>query len=486
MATIKQLKDHDTNENIYPLTHIDAVRDSNNNTVQELLDEKQDELTFDTTPTSDSSNPVTSGGIYNALSTKQNKLTFDQTPTANSDNPVVSKGIKSALDTKVSKVTSTDNAIVRFDGITGNVQNSSAKVEDNGDISVRDVIVHGSYSGNDLRMITSSVPNNIYFRINNKVPFVVTDTEIRSLTTSGIAGTINLGSTEAYWNNVYGKKFIVQGGTSSKFLKGDGSLDSSSYAKNEDYQMPTNSMSGGVAGFGAHSVHQNLINNGLFAADKRYTVTLTGFSDNTKAERLFDGSYESYIQVPSNGTGTILIEHTSELFGSYYCYGNTYMTFYYGRVPESVTMRVYGKASSNASRDWYDISSTKVIDTANNCIVKFTNTSIGSCTKFEFTITAKESSNAWPVQIDQQFNRGTAQMMSAITKYPVPQSLYGDLTAPKFIKRGGTSAQFLKADGSVDSNSYLTASSSTITDILQRLTNIEQRLTTIETTLGIT
>lgn len=30
----------------------------------------------------------------------------------------------------------------------------------------------------------------------------------------------------------------------------------------------------------------------------------------------------------------------------------------------------------------------------------------------------------------------------------------GDLTAPKFIKTGGTSSQFLKADGSVDSNSY--------------------------------
>lgn len=33
-------------------------------------------------------------------------------------------------------------------------------------------------------------------------------------------------------------------------------------------------------------------------------------------------------------------------------------------------------------------------------------------------------------------------------------TLTGDLTAPKFIKTGGTSSQFLKADGSVDSNSY--------------------------------
>ena len=35
-------------------------------------------------------------------------------------------------------------------------------------------------------------------------------------------------------------------------------------------------------------------------------------------------------------------------------------------------------------------------------------------------------------------------------------TLTGDLTAPKFIKTGGTSSQFLKADGSVDSSAYLT------------------------------
>ena len=35
-------------------------------------------------------------------------------------------------------------------------------------------------------------------------------------------------------------------------------------------------------------------------------------------------------------------------------------------------------------------------------------------------------------------------------------ALTGDLTAPKFIKTGGTSSQFLKADGSVDSNTYMT------------------------------
>ena len=37
----------------------------------------------------------------------------------------------------------------------------------------------------------------------------------------------------------------------------------------------------------------------------------------------------------------------------------------------------------------------------------------------------------------------------------------GNVTATSFIKSGGTSAQFLKADGSVDSNTYITASALT-------------------------
>lgn len=58
---------------------------------------KQDTLTFDSTPTSGSYNPVTSGGVANALAAKQDTLTFDQTPTQNSTNPVTSGGVYMAI-----------------------------------------------------------------------------------------------------------------------------------------------------------------------------------------------------------------------------------------------------------------------------------------------------------------------------------------------------------------------------------------------------
>ena len=58
--------------------------------LMQLIGTKQDNLTFDTTPTENSHNPVQSGGIFSALAGKQDKLTFDQQPTQYSTNPVVS------------------------------------------------------------------------------------------------------------------------------------------------------------------------------------------------------------------------------------------------------------------------------------------------------------------------------------------------------------------------------------------------------------
>lgn len=61
----------------------------------------------DTTPTEDSTAPITSGGVFTALGSKQDTLTFDTTPTGSSDNPVTSDGIKTYVDNLLS-----DKAVV--------------------------------------------------------------------------------------------------------------------------------------------------------------------------------------------------------------------------------------------------------------------------------------------------------------------------------------------------------------------------------------
>ena len=88
--------------------------------VYTALAAKQDTLTLDTEPIEDSTNPIESGGVYTALAGKQDNLTFDTAPTANSDNPVKSGGIKTAIDTVNNKLYST---------IAGIAQNNKGSME---------------------------------------------------------------------------------------------------------------------------------------------------------------------------------------------------------------------------------------------------------------------------------------------------------------------------------------------------------------------
>ena len=82
----------------------DADARSRLTTVESALSGKQDTLTFDNSPTENSTNPVKSGGVYTALAGKQDTLTFDNAPTANSNNPVKSGGVYTAVGVWTSAV----------------------------------------------------------------------------------------------------------------------------------------------------------------------------------------------------------------------------------------------------------------------------------------------------------------------------------------------------------------------------------------------
>jgi len=91
--------------------------------VKAALDGKQDTLSWDTTPTSGSSKPVTSGGVKAALDAKQDTLSWDATPTANSTKPVTSGGVKAALDLKLDKADYVD-----FTGASSSDAGAAGKV----------------------------------------------------------------------------------------------------------------------------------------------------------------------------------------------------------------------------------------------------------------------------------------------------------------------------------------------------------------------
>lgn len=93
--------------------------------LQTAVSGKQDTLTFDTTPLSGSNNPVTSGGIYNAL---QNVgVQTDAVPTEGSTKAVQSGGVYSALQGKQDTLNSTSYTLTNASGISGDA-NSKAYV----------------------------------------------------------------------------------------------------------------------------------------------------------------------------------------------------------------------------------------------------------------------------------------------------------------------------------------------------------------------
>lgn len=78
--------------------------------------------------------------------TKSNIVQVEVTPNSNSTGLVTSGGIYTALAHKVDKVQSTDNAVVRFDGASGAVQNSGVTINDSNHLTAAKFITSGGTS----------------------------------------------------------------------------------------------------------------------------------------------------------------------------------------------------------------------------------------------------------------------------------------------------------------------------------------------------
>lgn len=99
-----------------------------------LLAEKQNTLTFDTSPTSGSTNPVTSGGVYTALSAKQSSLSTTQLTACNSGitSSLVSQistnttNISSLSSSKQDKLTAGDNITISNNVISCSISVNTA------------------------------------------------------------------------------------------------------------------------------------------------------------------------------------------------------------------------------------------------------------------------------------------------------------------------------------------------------------------------
>ena len=181
--------------------------------VDTALSNVQGQLTFDNVPTANSDNPVKSSGIKTALDSKQDTLTFDSMPTANSTNPVTSGGVYTALQ-------NVDANIEVDDEITEDSDNpvTSAAIYEalqnftpsgGGDTYNGDVFVSGTY------IDTNNLIQNIYNQESSwdqtagiKVEYTATqDCFVCGYLANGTSNTVNK---ENYGINVYINDVFIQ------------------------------------------------------------------------------------------------------------------------------------------------------------------------------------------------------------------------------------------------------------------------------------
>ena len=112
MATIRYIKDKDEVV-VLPVTHERSVIDSNGVTLETKLRNLQPEITIDQAPTSGSTNPVSSGGVYSALATKYEK------PAGGIPATDLSSSITDLLGNAVSSISTQQDGAVVFTFING-------------------------------------------------------------------------------------------------------------------------------------------------------------------------------------------------------------------------------------------------------------------------------------------------------------------------------------------------------------------------------
>lgn len=213
------------------------------------------------------------------------------------------------------------------------------------------------------------------------------------------------------------------------------------------------------------------IDNAFYAADKRFVVSgelidgdnVTQVSS-AQLATLFNGDYEGHYKLTGGKTLKIHISFENQSDGRFpgYPYGSMYISFYYVYRPASVSARCYCNLSSQGV-GWHSMGVTDLSNGTSNYCYRISNVYY-AISEFEITIvgdTTNSGGYTGITELEMNLDRPAPSRNPFVSKYTA-ETLYYSLTAPSFIKTGGTASQFLKADGSVDSTAYLPLTGGTI------------------------
>jgi hypothetical protein len=387
-----------------------------------------------------------------------------------------------------------DNDVLNITPVTSggySVVNFNSRVNlgsDKGFIVVQDESAFCEGSGNeDLRMSigvfndfrqSSTHSDELWLQGGGRLVYNVGswDSELNT-----IIGTPGVGTTGGYeWRvnnsvvaslnpsgNLTAASIIRSGGTSSQFLKADGSIDSNAYITGNQ----TITLSGDATGSGTTAITVVLANSGVaagtynnsatqvrpFTVDAKGRITSIGtavtitpaFSDVTGKPTTLAGYgiTDAYTQTQVNTllsgylplTGGTL---TGQLIGTNARFVTSTLNSSFPALflNEGTGSGTYGQISAT---DFYHGIILRGIPTNNT----------------DFSVIGGDQMSFYEFGGDFRFykkNGSTLQLQASIIEGA--GNFISSLTATSFIRSGGTSSQFLKADGSVDSTAYGTGS----------------------------
>lgn len=216
----------------------------------------------------------------------------------------------------------------------------------------------------------------------------------------------------------------------------------------------------------------------LWGADQRFNVTWNTYDSETHENlnythtvaNLFNHNFENYYAHPQTGEYDVIRIYPKTEGGTLgwtYGTGWLFIFFYYISYPEvSPIVRIYGGRSGQKS--WTTLPEpTKVTAQVFKYSLSQQDPAL-YLEEIEITITGKTFPNESSAKgcgvsnICYIPNRAPIADSAIVTKYGVTQSFYGNIIAPKFQTRGGTSSQYLRGDGSLTALSTTPTSGSTI------------------------
>ena len=243
-----------------------------------------------------------------------------------------------------------------------------------------------------------------------------------------------------FTSNITANSFIKSGGTSSQFLKGDGSVDSNTYLTTSSAASTYLPLSGGTLTGGLNvgggisntwtSAYVNAPrNNGAYLYGNFYNVrdSAGGQSGGNRVTHNYMFSQDENTAAPATlyyGRFNGFYNQVNIIYDATIYYHNSNQFYYraFSEVENKVTFSIKASTTVNS------ISGTKA-----------------------------DLYLSGDAQIDRSLNIGTTLGVTGAATFS------SSATANSFVKSGGTSSQFLKADGSVDSNTYITTSSASST-----------------------